>query len=96
MLVSRQSYATKGCRLPWTRKPWIASLRFWAARMGESGNGGWRRCSNSSKSWSFAGSLVTAGNFDRVVGYRGSVLAVPRTSWPGCGSAGIEPRRPAW
>jgi Erythromycin biosynthesis protein CIII-like, C-terminal domain len=37
--------------------------------------------------------LASAGN--AAVPYRGSV-ASPRTSWPGRGSAGMVPRRPAW
>jgi hypothetical protein len=45
----------------------------WAPKMSEDGNGGWPRSSNSSQSWSSAGSLETAKNSESVR-YRVSVL----------------------
>ncbi len=67
-----------------------------APRTGGGGRSAWRRSSNDSQSWKFAGSLVTARNLE--VLYRGSVVSF-RTSWPGRGStgtAGMVPSRPAW
>ena len=70
MSVWRQSCGSKGCLWFSMPLPSVASLRFWAVRMSESGNDAWTRSDSSSQSWRSAGNLEIAENSDGIARYR--------------------------